>query len=42
MMARKPGSARQQRLYNCKECDFVAKKHSSLVLHMKENHGIEL
>ncbi|WP_420544468.1 hypothetical protein [Nitrosopumilus sp.] len=42
MMARKPGSERQQKLYSCKECDFVAKKHSALVLHMKEIHGIEL
>ena len=42
MMARKPGSTRQQRVYSCKECGFVAKKHSTLVLHMKEIHGIEL
>ena len=42
IMTRKPGSARQQKLYSCKECEFVAKKHSALVLHMKEAHGIEL
>ncbi|WP_316504778.1 hypothetical protein [Nitrosopumilus sp.] len=42
-MTRKPGSARQQqRLYSCKECDFTTKKHSNLVLHTKETHGIEL
>ncbi|MDH3339985.1 MAG: C2H2-type zinc finger protein [Nitrosopumilus sp.] len=41
-MTRKPGSARQQRLYRCKECGSTFKKHSNLVLHMKEIHGIEL
>lgn len=41
-MARKAGSSRQQKVYNCKECDFIAKKNSTLVLHMKEIHGIEL
>ncbi|MDH3394730.1 MAG: hypothetical protein OEL52_01085 [Nitrosopumilus sp.] len=41
-MTRKAGSPRQLRTYICKECDFAAKKHSSLVFHAKEVHGIEL
>ena len=42
IMTRKAGSPRQLRTYNCEECDFVAKKYSSLIFHAKEVHGIEL
>jgi len=41
-MARKPGSPRQQTQYRCTACAFTCKKHSTLILHSKEEHDIEL
>jgi len=41
-MARKPGSPRQQTIFRCHRCNFVSKRNSSFVLHMKETHGVEL
>ena len=41
-MSRKSGSPRQQSIFECTYCDFVSKKNSNFVLHVKEKHGIEL
>ena len=40
-MARKSGSPRQNFERTCSHCDFITKKNSQLILHLKEKHGIE-
>jgi len=39
-MARKPGSPRQQKIYLY--CDAKFRRHYLLVLHVKEEHNVEL
>ena len=41
-MARKSGSPRQQSIFKCTFCDYMSKKHGSLILHVKETHDVEL
>lgn len=41
-MARKPGLSRPIFDRKCLHCDFITKKNALLILHAKEEHGIEL
>ena len=41
-MSRKSGSPRQQSIFKCTYCDFISKKNSDFILHVKEKHGVEL
>jgi len=41
-MVRKSGMTRQRKWFDCTCCTFSTQKHSSFVLHNKEEHDIEL